>query len=708
MHAVAIITLMVAISVTAGAWAQPGYDRPTLAPMTYIRDYGDDHLDNPEFLEYIRANPPELLVLGKDTVLHHSLGPVVGTGGENVGYTRPPHGVRISSEELFEKKRRLTEMVAALHDAGVVLVMPYICTKTIFGRHDTRIGFWDFYDHWDEYADDWDLGPKPADPIEWMRRNADGSLQLTYPFELDRYEPNHRYAACVNQPGWRQHMRNVVRLIAACGYDGCYLDNNAHNECRCDVCQRLFRERMQEKYSADELRELFGFEAPAEIHLATERRGLLWYESCRFWVDSNVEFLTMLRDHAERTRAPFHMFPNPGTWWRSAQEIQDDARIASFIQSEENGFEYGGHSGMVKVPLIGELSCREYNSNALKHKYAQATRSGLRTTMTTRPYLFRQRHAPDFIRMNAESLRANLAEACAFAGGGAKNVQMRWDDRGHITRYRRFVASNQSLFEGYDCYAAVAVMCFARQYFYEAGYEVLHATDAVADELFDAQVPFDLVLEETFSRERLDRYEVVIIPRGTKYLSDDTVSALRDWVEAGGRLIACGGDFARYDTLCREVERDAVAALTAEPGSRRTLGSGTVLYLPDSSPDGGLAAAADLLAGRELTAAPREHTWDPRSLKLNCFIRGEGTGEARLVLHAVNYSVKLHRTDVEPPIPIEDLRLRLRLPEGMVVSSVTAHDPAAEAPMPLDFTQDDRDLSFTLPRIEVYAAIAIE
>ncbi|NLO05886.1 MAG: hypothetical protein GX131_08675 [candidate division WS1 bacterium] len=690
----------------AVAMAQVSYDRPTLAPMTYIRDYSDDHLTSPEFLDYIRGNTPELLVVGKDLVLHHSLGPVIGIGGENVACTRPPHGVRISSEEMVAKQQQLTTMVSALHEAGVEIVMPYICTKTIFGRHDTRIGFWEFYDHWDEYADDWDLGPKPPDPMEWMRRNADGSLQLTYPYEDPRYEPNRRYAACVNQPGWRQHMRNVVRLIAACGYDGCYLDNNARNMCQCDVCQAAFRERMEQKYTAAELRELLGFESPADIRLATGGSGLLWYESCRFWVDSNVEFLTMLRDHAQETRAPFYMFPNPGSWWGSAQEIQDVARIASFIQSEENGREYGGHSGMVEVPLIGDLVFREYNDNALKYKTTQATRSGLRVTMTTRPYLFGEHSRAEFLRMNLQSLRVNLAEACAFGGGGAKNTQDEWDDRGHLARYRGFVAEHADLYEGYDCYAQVAVVFFAQQYFYQRGHDVKRTTDTVATELLTAQVPFDLIVEQTFSRDRLDRYEVIIVPAGTRYVADEVAEALAAWVRAGGKLIVCGDDFARYDTLCRNVQREAVTALTATPGAAKALGEGQVLHCASEAPAVGFVDAAEMLAGRDLSAVePGE--WDPRALKINCFIRGEGAADPRIVLHAVNYGTKLHQTEVEPPEEIRDLRLSLRLPVGMRAQSVVAHDPAADEPLALKFAQDGRTLSFTLPRIEVYAAIAI-
>jgi len=59
------------------------HDRPSDAPVTYIRDYDAGHLDDPAFLAAIAANTPDLLVLGKDAPLHHNWGPVAGTGGEN-------------------------------------------------------------------------------------------------------------------------------------------------------------------------------------------------------------------------------------------------------------------------------------------------------------------------------------------------------------------------------------------------------------------------------------------------------------------------------------------------------------------------------------------------------------------------------------------------------------------------------------------------
>ncbi len=47
-----------------------------------------------------------------------------------------------------------------LHAAGVHHVMPYICSVTIGGHHVRRTGFWEFYDHWDEYLE-FGLPPRP-------------------------------------------------------------------------------------------------------------------------------------------------------------------------------------------------------------------------------------------------------------------------------------------------------------------------------------------------------------------------------------------------------------------------------------------------------------------------------------------------------------------------------------------------------------------
>ena len=46
-----------------------------------------------------------------------------------------------------------------------------------------------------------------------------------------------RYAACVNNPGWRTWIDAVARLVAAVGYDGAFIDNGGTQQCYCRFCQ---------------------------------------------------------------------------------------------------------------------------------------------------------------------------------------------------------------------------------------------------------------------------------------------------------------------------------------------------------------------------------------------------------------------------------------------------------------------------------------
>ncbi|MGD8237966.1 MAG: hypothetical protein PVH68_05405, partial [Armatimonadota bacterium] len=452
-----ILALALASAPTPSVEADAAFDRTTQLPMTYIRDYGDDHLDNPEWVARVRANAPELLVVGKDLPMHHNWGPVQGVGGENQAYGQGEHIRRISANELDAKMAAIRRMVQAMRDCGVRLVMPYICSKTIGGDHGKRTGFWDLYDHWDEYIR-FGIGPRPADdPEQWMRRRPDGSFFTTYPFEAPYYAPNFRYAACGNQPGWRGYLQQVVRLCAECGYDGVYLDNNGRFMCYCDRCREDFREYLRGKYRPADLRRLFGFERPGDIALGETPETLLWHESRLFWAGENIEFLRSLKEYGERTRRPFHMFANLGTWSHGWPEIQTVSQIATFIQSEENGEDYGGISGLARVDVAGVVTFKHYNYRALQYKYTQATRSGLRVTMTTRPRMSGSKRSHRWLDNSPYTVGLNLAEAAAFGGGGAYNTNIDRDTAHQVARYRTFLAEHRGLYEGYDIHAPVGV-----------------------------------------------------------------------------------------------------------------------------------------------------------------------------------------------------------------------------------------------------------
>ena len=99
--------------------------QPTAAPVFYLIDYGPNHLDNPEYVEWVRKQPPELLHFGKDVPMTHVFGPIAAVGGENQAHGRNRADIRrLTPGEVRERIAALQRMNKALHDAGAKMVMP--------------------------------------------------------------------------------------------------------------------------------------------------------------------------------------------------------------------------------------------------------------------------------------------------------------------------------------------------------------------------------------------------------------------------------------------------------------------------------------------------------------------------------------------------------------------------------------------------------
>src|SRR5690606_29614912 len=56
---------------------------PTVPPVYYLIDYGQGHIDNPDYVAWIAELPPDLLHFGKDVPMTHLYGPIAAVGGEN-------------------------------------------------------------------------------------------------------------------------------------------------------------------------------------------------------------------------------------------------------------------------------------------------------------------------------------------------------------------------------------------------------------------------------------------------------------------------------------------------------------------------------------------------------------------------------------------------------------------------------------------------
>jgi len=260
----------------------------TAKPFTYCIDYGgmDGHLPAADkLLERVSAAPPHLLHIGHDVPCPNTYGPIMLSGKDGPRRLTPAQ-TRTRTEEIRRFLRRL-------RDAGCKTIIPYICNQTLAGHPDKRLGIWDFYDHWDDYAD-LGVGPRPeADPMQWLARERNGRPHFNYEMRHEAFEPHDmtRWAPCCNNPHYHMWQRMVVRQIARVGYDGVFVDNCILN-CYCEYCQGKFRDYLTKRYTPARLAEAFGTDDVTALSLAHVGSRLEWVKEAPTFKDFLYEHFT--------------------------------------------------------------------------------------------------------------------------------------------------------------------------------------------------------------------------------------------------------------------------------------------------------------------------------------------------------------------------------------------------------------------------------
>ena len=662
----------------------------TPSPITYIRDYAAGHLDDDTFIEAIRGNTADLLVLGKDAPLHHNWGFVAGTGGENQAFGKGEHIRRLSAAQARQKMARIKVFVGRLHDTGVRWVMPYICTMTIGGHHEQRTGFWEFYDHWEEYHD-FALGPRPdADPVEWMQRQADGGLRTYYQWDAPYYAPNYRWAVCVNHPAWRQHEANVVRLAAAVGYDGVYMDNSCSTRCYCSYCQDGFRRYLrQHRPSLPDLLTALDVTSLDDVRLGTDAGTFLWRLSAEYWTESKLDFLRHLKAAGGSARGgDFHIFANTGAWLHGGHEIQRVSQVASCIQSEENGGAAGAHPGLYREPIAGDLFYRTCNRRVVEYKFTQSLRTHLRVTMTTRTTRAGTPWARRAVDQNAQTAALGIAESVAYSGGGAFKMQLRWDANREVRRWREFLDAHRSLFETTVAWAQVGVVAFAEQHYFSGTTAAQAALHECATMLAANHVLFDMIHETQLLPERLRAFGTVVVPAGVKALSDAQLAVFSGYASSGGRLVVMGDGFGSLDERCRPRRGPAVPSAARLPAA----------VLPEQ-----LLPALGLAGG----ILRFEEGRTPTGVGVNAYAKPSAERPNAILLHIVNYHVPLGRESTAAPLPVHGLHLRLPLPYGWQARTVESFTPLAGDQEALEWRQEGEVLVARIPSLHLYRLVQV-
>ncbi|NLO05888.1 MAG: hypothetical protein GX131_08685 [candidate division WS1 bacterium] len=651
---------------------------PTLPPVYYLIDYGQGHLDNPDYVEWIAELPPQLLHFGKDVPMTHIYGPIQAVGGENQAHGRNREDIRrLTPAEVRERIETLQRMNEALRGAGVEMVMPYTSSITFAGHPETREGLFDFYDHWEEYAE-FGLGPKPASPPnEWPAIKADGSLH-TFGKELqpEYYAGLYRYVAAITHPDWRDWLVDVHRLVAAAGYDGAFPDNTSPINDYSIHAQEAFRDYLSEKFSAAEISELFGVRDVAEVTLPAENEGVAWVEAQRFWRVSLGQHANAMRAGGRQVNPDFRLFPNLGGPTHVAEYMVGNADF--YMAEGGRGFE-GAGCGVQRV--IGDIAYREAHDNIIEYVYGRDLPSDLGTMLLK-------------LGRGADSRKLVLAEAAAF--GTASYNGVRPSSREVQAPYIRFLLENADAYDRKISAARVAMLFFPMRDFYRTANSVSRHTQTarrIFERLNELQAPCDLFSETGLEADVLATYDVLIAPE-MEYLSDDHLAVMRGFVESGGTLIAVG-EFATHDEVMRE--RGGIQWLPA-PDETQRVGAGTIIrreLLPTQT------EILELLAPVGETRVVVDETKDVHPLlRSSCY-----ADDSEVVVHLLNYSIPIE-VGAGETVPRENVRVRAPLPEGAQVARVECIAPEMESFAP-QFGVRDGACWFTVPEVPIYVVARV-
>lgn len=646
---------------------------PTVPPVYYLIDYGQGHLDNPEYVAWIAQLPPDLLHFGKDVPMTHLYGPIAAVGGENQAHGRNRDDIRrLTPAEVVERMAALRRMTDALHAAGVRMVMPYTASITYAGDPDTREGIFDFYDHWEEYAQ-FGLGPRPAsDPVEWMAVKADGSPHTFGPdLKPAYYAGLSRYIASVEHPDWRRWLQHVQRLVAEVGYDGAFPDNTSPIADYSPFALAAWHEYLAERFTPAQIRELFGVERADQVALPTERGGIAWVEAQRFWRVSIARHAEALRAGGRQANPDFLLFPNLG----GATHLADYLPGKVDYYMSEGGAGLDG-AGCTVARIIGEVFYREVHDNIVEYVYGRDVPGDLRTMLLK-------------LGPSDGSRKLALAEAAAFGSGAYNGV--RPNSRDTQAPYIRFLREHAGLYDGKVSLARVAMPFFPMRDFYGSRHS--GTMRQVFLHLGELQVPCDLFSESGFDAQVLATYDLLIVPH-MDYLSDAHLAIIEGFARAGGTVLTVG-DFATHDELMRP--RAGVAWLPLA-GGETTLGDGLVIrreLMPTTS------ELVDLLTRVGETRLVVEGGRAERTL-----LRSSAYADAdEVIVHLLNYSVPI---EAGPEVvPQREVRVRAPLPEGASVAGVTLLTPEADE-MTVDYEVRDGACWFTVPEVAIYVVARVE
>lgn len=536
----------------------------------------------------------------------------------------------------------------------------------------------------------------------WIMRCPDGSPAL-YGSSPERY------MGCVNNPGWRVLLKEMIEEAVKLDVDGLFYDNHfipsrlagAETEgffrswaCYCDVCREQFK-----AYTQDTL----GW--PCALPPEPDWDDPVWQAFIDFRDASLVDVTRMIVEHAKQLKPEIVVYPNVCPPWFSGGGAKGSATtqladVVDILLFEGNTQPRMGIAGGLPRP----------SNAAVDWKYG--------TALSDKP-VFSRAHSPDNVYTPEDSMRG-IAESFAFGGSYQyiiANVLEQEDvKRAGVKRYYAFLKENEQYYNGVTEPADVAIFVSAPtvKWYYPDQVSlrggVPQSIQGMAQALAELHIPFNVIVDRQILQDH--GYRVLVLPN-VACMSDGEAEAIAAFVEAGGAIVATGAT-SLYDeryrirddfALCRVFgHHHGQAAEGAAFGAvNNEVGRGRSVYLPGEPEED---------FWREAMPASLERVEDAidHALRGNHQVRIDAPNTTLINIAEKADTTFIHLINYDAKLSAEDIAVELRKPTGKSLDQVTVMSPdfSPESAKKIEASESAGSVSFTVPHLRLYNLIMVE
>ena len=506
------------------------------------------------------------------------------------------------------------------------------------------------------------------------------------------------YRRWVNRthPGVRALMREVVRYaVQEARVDLVHFDNYMVAPAYEPYSVKQFREFLKQKYTPEQRVRRYGFSVVDYVEPPPPPRD---QESEQLEADPLYQDFLDYRCQAQAD---------------TYRELAEYARTLNpEVLLECNPHGYYGHlnQNVIKIGSVDHTRMLQYGSAFWDEGHASRLENDVMITRFRSAKLGRWygnmvfQYTPDRVSM-AESMAGNLQCLGNPAWYEGRDIvptpsmrPARIDDA--TLSYVKFFRGHQELFRDADEIAEVGVLHTYENSAYGPP-EARSRSAAFEQALYQGKIPFTLV-PSRFPGD-LGRFRVLVMA-DLALVSDPLLGAVREFVRRGGGLVLTGLA-AKFDEQRHRRERPGLEDLFAGRFGEKTiyakLGAGRAVYVPYVQLPPEYMLGMQPVNRRQLLAAVRwaaggpfaVDVQAPESVTMNLYRQPSG----RRLLHLVNY-------DDAHPVAGIDVVLRPATARGLV----TMLSPDLKKNVPLAATRNGGALRFRVPKLDVYALLAIE